>query len=79
MLITYNKPMHTTNEVKDYLKALSEDFQHQLGLVAENVLGVHDKVGRMEKNIEIIQSDVADLKFDVSSLKREMMELRTLI
>lgn len=62
-------PEHTNEDLKRYIGAVSENFGHQVSAVAEQIVGIHEKldshtetIGSMKEDIEIIKSNIEILK-----------------
>lgn len=62
---TTEEKTFTTNEVGSMI----ERFGDSLKILAENVVGMNDRLGRVETKIDRLQDDMVEVKFD---LKRKV-------
>jgi hypothetical protein len=73
------KKEYSGDEVKRYLGVLSEDFQHKVSAIGEQVSRVHNDVkevkrvvdghtemiGKLMVNVEVIKGDILEIKTDL--------------
>ena len=71
---------HTTDEVKRYIGAVTEDFQHRVSAIAEQFLGLNEKIdantnlleGKLDEHGKILNSHtemIGRLMIDVETLR----------
>ena len=85
--IKVKKESHT-EEIKRYIGAVTEDFQHKVSAIAEQVSGFQEKFDKEMEEVKAKQDmqtemiggmavDIEILKEDIKEVKSDIVELKT--
>ncbi|MEO8637328.1 MAG: hypothetical protein ABI430_00305 [Candidatus Taylorbacteria bacterium] len=70
------KEKYTTDEVKRYIGAVSEDFRDQVKGISEQFTGLNLKIDKIQGTVDSHTEIIGELKVDVTILKEDMSVLK---
>jgi peptidoglycan hydrolase CwlO-like protein len=70
-------PVHTNEEVKRYIGAVSENFGHQVSAVAEQYLSLNSKVDSLVGKVDSLTEVAGGMKEDIEVIKENIEILKS--